>query len=395
MTASGEHAARGDLYLVEELLTAEERAVRDRVRAFCDAAVRPIINECWERAEFPRSVIPGLAELGVVGGELTGHGCPGLSAVANGLVAMELARCDGSVSTFHGVHSGLAMHSIALCGSEEQKARWLPDMAMLTKIGAFALTEPEHGSDVVALETRARRSGDGYVLDGVKRWIGNASFADLVVVWARDEEGAVGAFVVEGGTAVEGFEAEVITGKVAKRAALQAQVTLTEVHVPAENRLAEAHSFESAAEVLTHCRPTVAWGALGHAQAAYEIAFAYTSRRTQFGRPLAGHQLVQYRLAKMLAELTGMQLICLRLSQLAQEERVTPAMAALAKMHCAEKGKFVVSEARDLMGGNGLLLDYNVARHLGDIEVVSTVEGTDTMQALILGREITGIAAFG
>ena len=395
MTAPEPNASRADLYLVEELLSEEERAVRDRVRAFCDTEVLPIINGYWERAEFPFPIVPKLAELGVCGGSIAGHGCPGLSAVASGLVAMELARCDGSVSTFHGVHSGLAMHSIALCGSEEQQERWLPAMARLEQIGAFALTEPDHGSDVVALETRARRTGEGYVLDGVKRWIGNATFADVVIVWARDEAGDVGAFVVEGGTRAPGFEAEAITGKVAKRAALQADVRLSEVAVPAECRLVGAKGFEDATRVLTRCRPSVAWGALGHAVAAYEIAFAYTSGRSQFGRPLAGHQLVQYRLARMLAEITGMQLICLRLAQLAGEGRVTPAMAALAKMNNAAKARQVVGEARDLLGGNGLLLDYHVARHLGDAEAVSTVEGTDAMQALILGREITGMPAFG
>jgi glutaryl-CoA dehydrogenase len=391
---AGAHAAAsGDLLLVEELLSREERDVRDRVRAFCDHQVRPLINDFWERAEFPHVLLPGLSELGVMGGSIAGHGCPGLSDTANGLVAMELARCDGSVSTFHGVHSGLAMHSIALCGSPEQRDRWLPDMARLARVGAFALTEPDHGSDVVSLGTEARRDGDGYVLNGRKRWIGNATFADLIVVWARDETGKVGAFVVEKGAA--GLHAEPITGKVAKRAAIQADVTLDGVRVPADCRLERARSFEDAARVLTHCRPAVAWAALGHALAAYETAFAYTSERVQFGRPLAGHQLVQYRLAKMLAEITTMQLLCLRLGELAAQGRITAAMASLAKMNNAAKAKFVVSEARDLLGGNGLLLDFHVARHLCDVEVVSTVEGTDTMQALIVGREITGITAFG
>src|SRR6266511_2500036 len=212
-----------DFYRIDDLLTERELQVRDRVRSFCDKQVLPIINDYWERAEFPFELVPKLAELGVAGGTIEGYGCPGLSEVATGLVAQELARADGSVCTFFGVHSGLAMQSIALLGSEEQKQRWLPAMARLDKIGAFALTEPQHGSDAVALETRARRDGDQYVLDGAKRWIGNASFADLVIVWARDDDGKVGGFVVDKGT--PGFQASVMRGKTAKRAVWQASAS--------------------------------------------------------------------------------------------------------------------------------------------------------------------------
>jgi glutaryl-CoA dehydrogenase len=307
---------------------------------------------------------------------------------------MELSRCDGSIGTFHGVHSGLALRSIAMLGSAEQKARWLPAMARLERIGAFALTEPEHGSDVVHLETRARREGDEWVIDGRKRWIGNATFADIVVVWARDDDGQVGGFVVEPG-ASSGFDARPMTGKIAKRASVQAEVTLTGVRVPAENRLEWARSFADTARVLTAARPNVAWGALGHAVGAYEIAFSYVMHREQFGKPLAGHQLVQERLARMLAAITGMHLICLRVTEHSQAGTLTDAMASLAKMHCARTARGVVADARDLMGGSGLLLENHVARHLGDIEVTFTIEGTDIVQALIVGREITGISAFG
>jgi glutaryl-CoA dehydrogenase len=381
-----------DLYLTDELLSAREREVRDRVRRFSDEAVRPVINGYWERAEFPFALVPKLAALGVCGGTLRGHGCPGLSPLASGLVSMELARGDGSVSTFHGVHSGLAMTAIGLLGSEEQRERWLPAMARLELIGAFALTEPDHGSDAVTLETRVRRLGDGYVIDGDKRWIGNAMFADVVVVWARDANDEVGAYVVEKGT--PGFESHVITGKIAKRASWQADVTLRDVRVPAENRLAGATGFDDAARVLCAARPGIAWGALGHAVAAYEAAVAYTREREQFGNPIAGYQLTQYRLAKMLADVTGMRLVCMRLAELVGEGRLTPAMASLAKMHNAARARAVVAEARDLLGGNGILLENEVGRHLGDVEVVSTVEGTDAVHALIVGREITGLSAF-
>jgi glutaryl-CoA dehydrogenase len=381
-----------DLYLTEGLLDDEERAVRDRVRRFSDEEVRPVINGYWERAEFPFELIPKLAKLGVCGGTIQGHGCPGLSPLAAGLVATELARGDGSVSTFHGVHSGLAMAAIGLLGSDEQKDRWLPAMARLDAVGAFALTEPEHGSDAVTLETRVRRLGDGYVIDGAKRWIGNATFADLMVVWARDATGDVGAYVVEKGT--PGVEARLITGKVAKRASWQADVVLSDVRVPAENRLAEASSFDDAARVLAAARPGIAWGALGHAVAAFEAAVAYSLEREQFGTPLGGYQITQYRLAKMLADVTGMRLICHRLAELMASGELTPAMASLAKMHNAARARAVVAEARDLLGGNGLLLENDVARHLGDVEVTATVEGTDVVHALIVGREITGMSAF-
>lgn len=381
-----------DFYLLDELLTPEERAVRDRVRAFVDREVTPVINGYWERAEFPFPLVPKLAALNLAGGTIRGYGCPGLSTVASGLVAMELARGDGSLNTFYGVHSGLAMTSIAMLGSEEQRQRWLPPMARLEQIGAFALTEPQHGSDAVALETRARREGDHYVLDGAKRWIGNGTIADLVVVWARDDEGQVGGFVV--GRGAPGYAATVITGKTAKRAVWQADIALRGVRVPAENRLARSRSFKDTAKVLAATRYGVAWEAIGHAVAAYEAALAYAQQRVQFGKTLVHFQLVQNKLARMLAEITAMQLLCLRLSQLAASGKMTDGMASLAKLNNAAKARWVVAEARDLLGGNGILLENHVARHQADMEAVFTYEGTDHIQSLIVGREITGVQAF-
>ena len=306
-----------DYYLFDELLTDAEREVRERVRRFCDTEVVPVINDYWERAEFPFELVGKLAGLGLAGGTLADHGGPGLSHIGAGMVAMELARGDGSVCTFFGVHSGLAMSAISLLGSEEQRARWLPAMARMELIGAFALTEPDHGSDAVALETRARRDGDAWVLDGSKRWIGNASFADLVIVWARDEQGKVGGYVVPKGT--PGYRADVITGKTAKRAVWQADVRLDGVRIPLENRLAGSNRFKDTARVLVATRYGVAWEAVGHAMAAYEAALAYVTERQQFGTPLAAFQLVQSKLARMLAEITSMQLLTLRLGQHARQ----------------------------------------------------------------------------
>ena len=392
MTVDAPLSLGTDYYRMDELLTDAERAIRDKVRAFCDQEVVPIINEYWERAEFPFELVPKIAALGIAGGSLQGYGCPGMSAVASGLVALELARGDASICTFFGVHSGLAMTSIALLGSEEQKQHWLPPMARMEIIGAFGLTEPNHGSDAVALETRARRDGDFYVLDGAKRWIGNASFADVVIIWARDDDGNVGGFLVEKGA--PGFEATVMTGKVAKRAVWQADITLSGVRVPLGNRLAGSRSFKDTSRVLTATRYGVAWEAIGHAVAAYEIALQYTKQRVQFGRPLASFQIIQQKLATMLANVTSMQLLCLRLSQLLAEGKMTDGMASLAKMNNARLAREVVAEAREMLGGNGILLEYHVARHFADIEAVFTYEGTDTIQSLIVGREITGTAAF-
>ncbi|MFM9429148.1 glutaryl-CoA dehydrogenase [Arthrobacter sp. MP_2.3] len=387
-----------DFYLMDDFLTAEDRALRLKVRGFVDKDLLPVINGYWERAEFPFELIPKLAALGIVGTTITGYGCPGLSRLAAGIVAAEVSRGDGSVNTFLGVQSGLAMGTINMLGSDEQKQRWLPAMATLDKIGAFALTEPEHGSDSVALETSARREGDSYIINGRKRWIGNASMADVVILFARDEADAkVKAFVMErndDGGYPDGYSTEVITGKIGKRAILQPDITLENLRIPAENRLTGCHSFKDVTRVLTSTRSGASWESLGHAMAAYEIAVDYAKTRQQFGKPIGSFQLVQNKLANMLAELTAMQLICFRLAVLSEDGRMTGPMASLAKMHTARKARWICSEARDMLGGNGVLLENHVARHMTDMEVVSTYEGTDSIQSLLVGREITGFSAF-
>jgi glutaryl-CoA dehydrogenase len=380
-----------DLYLVDELLSESERDIRDRVRAFGEREVLPVANDYWERAEFPAELVRPLAELGVCGGVIRGYGCPGMSEVAAGLVNLELARADGSVGRFFGVQSNLVMQSIALLGSEEQRERWLPSLARLELIGAFGLTEPEHGSDAVALETSAQREGDGFVLDGAKRWIGNASFADVTIVWARGEDGEVGGYLVEKGET--GFSAQPIAGKTSQRSVIQAEIRLDGVRVPDDARLPGCRGFADVARVLTITRTTIAWRALGHALAGYELARAHVMRREQFGRPLAGFQLVQDKLSRMLAEITCMQLLCLRLSQLTAAGKLTPGIASLAKLNNAAKARRIVADARDLLGGDGILLERHVARHHADIEALYTFEGTDSVQSLIVGREITGLSA--
>jgi glutaryl-CoA dehydrogenase len=386
------HALATDYFFVREQLTEAQLDVLRRVRRFVDDEVLPAIGGYWERAELPWPLIERLGELGVIGEDIDGYGCPGLDPISCGLAHMELNRGDGSLGTLFGVQSGLAMRSIYMFGSEEQKQHWLPEMAALRKLGAFALTEPDHGSDSVALETSARQDGDEWVLDGAKRWIGNGSLADVVVVWARNEEGKVNGFLVEKGT--PGYDAEVIGGKGALRAIWQAQIALTDVRVPLEHRLPGAASFKDTGRVLATTRSTCAWAALGHAVAAYETALTYAKRRHQFGRPLCSFQIVQDRLVRMLADVTAMQLYCLQLGRLAERNQLSDTIAGLAKLNNTRKARQICSDARDMLGGNGLLLENHVIRHMADIEAIHTYEGTETMQTLIVGRDITGVGAF-
>jgi glutaryl-CoA dehydrogenase len=386
-------ALASDYFFLRDQLSDSQIELLETVRTFVDDEVLPVIGGYWERAELPWPLIRRLGELGIVGDDIDGYGCPSLDPISCGLVHMELNRGDGSLGTFLGVQSGLAMKSIAMLGSEEQRQRWLPAMARLEAIGAFALTEPDHGWDSVALETTARRDGDEYVLDGRKRWIGNGTIADVTVVWARDEDGNVGGFLVEP-KSTPGYEATVIEGKGSARAVWQADIRLDSARVPAANRLPGARSFKDTGRVLAATRSTCAWAALGHAVAGYDTALTYAKQREQFGRPLCGFQIVQDRLVRMLAEVTAMQLYCLQLGRLAETGKLSDTVAGLAKLHNTTKARLGLAEARDLLGGNGILLENHVIRHMADIEAIHTYEGTATMQALIVGRDITGVSAF-
>ena len=389
----GARTVTSDFYDLEALLDDEDRALLHRVRAFMDTEVQPIINEYWTRAEFPRQIIPGLGELGIAGTQFSGYGCPGKSALLDGMIAMELSRGDPSISTFMGVHGGLAMGTIYLCGSEEQKERWLPRMARMELIGAFGLTEPDAGSDVArGLRTTARRDGDSWVLNGQKKWIGNASFADLIIIWARDEAtDRVLGFVVEKDTA--GFTAVDLEDKIALRAVQNALITLEDVRVPEENRLQEAHSFRDTANVLRMTRAGVAWSAVGCARGAYEHALRYAMDRTQFGKKIVEFQLVQDLLVRMLSNITASAALCARLSQLQGEGRMTDEHASMAKAFSTVRMRETVGWARELMGGNGILLENNVGRYVADAEAIYSYEGTREVNTLIVGRAVTGSSA--
>ncbi|RLY94325.1 acyl-CoA dehydrogenase [Kocuria tytonicola] len=387
-----------DFFLLDQDLSPEDVALRDRVRAYGQEHILPAVNEAWEAGQHPLPVFQGLAELGIVGTFIEGYGCPGLSRQAAGLVAREMGRIDGSVNTFFGVHSNLCMGSIYMLGNEEQRERFLPEMAKVRKTGAFALTEPDHGSDSVSLETSARRDGDHWVLNGHKRWIGNGHAADVIVLYARDEaDGQVKCFVVEkqeDGEYPQGYRPEVITGKIGKRAINQADIVIDDLRIPAENRLENCNSFKDVNKVLKATRGGASWEAVGHGMAAFEIAAKYALEREQFGMPIANYQLVQERLATMLSDLTSMQLMCTRMAHLQETDQLTDAMASLVKMTTSRKALDMCRTARDMLGGNGLLLENHIGRHLTDMEVVSTYEGTDSVQALIVGRAITGVSAF-
>jgi glutaryl-CoA dehydrogenase len=384
----------GDFYLLERQLPAESRELLLRVREYMEKTVQPVINHYWTREEFPFDLVAGMSELGIAGMGYSGYGCPGRDCLLDGMISMELARVDSSIATFFGVHSGLAMGSIYLCGSEEQKERWLPAMARLEKIGAFGLTEPDVGSGAAGgLTTTARRDGGEWVLDGQKKWIGNATFADYVVIWARSlEDGEVKGFVVEKGT--PGFEAAKQKDKIALRVVQNAHITLDGVRVPEENRLQNANSFRDTAAVLRLTRAGVAWMATGCARGAYEHALAYARQRQQFGRPIAGFQLVQDLLVRMLANITSSACLCSQLAALQQENLAEDHHSALAKAFCTVRMREAVGWARELLGGNGILLENHVGRFVADSEAIYSYEGTREINTLIVGRAITGLSAF-
>ena len=384
-----------DFYQVDMHFSDKQKALRQEVRDFVETEVLPNINPYWEKAEFPWEIARKMVNLPIIGGPLFEHGAAGLDFVEMGLVMYELGKGDGSISTFYGVHSGLAMGSIGMLGDEEQKARWLPDMVKLEKIGAFGLTEPDVGSNAAQVKTTARDTGDGFVLNGAKRWIGNASISDILIIWARDEDsGDFGGFVIENPQETEGVTIKDIWGKVGKRAVLNADITLENVFVPRENRLAHVSRFRDMAQVLGLGRYGVAWEAAGVAAGAFELALKYTKAREQFGKPIAGFQLIQQKLVEMATEVTLMQTLCLQLSHLINRGLLNAGTVSMAKYNNARKARYVTQLARECLGGNGIIIENHIARLMLDAEIIYTYEGTNEVNLLLVGRELTGLNAF-
>ena len=388
-------APNSDFYHFAETLSADELAILKKVRAFMETKVAPIINKYWVEDAFPFEVLPAFKELNIGGLGIQGYGCAGGSQLLVGLVGMEMARFDPSIATFFGVHSGLSMGSIARAGSEEQKQKWLPPMARMEKIGCFALTEPLVGSGAGAgLLTTAKREGDTWVLNGQKRWIGNAPWCDISIIWARDvADNQVKGFIVENKT-TPGFSVEKIQNKIALKVVQNGQITLKDCRVPEANRLAGAQSFRDTARVLRGTRYYVGWESTGCQMGAYEHALKYAQERLQFGKPIGAFQLIQDLLAKMLGNITACQCMVARTAQLADEGKLTDQQAALAKAYTTAKMRETVSWARELLGGNGIVVDYNVARFFADAEALYSYEGTYQMQHLIVGKAVTGFSAF-
>ncbi len=384
----------GDFYDMFHVLTEEERELQLKVRAFMETEIKPIVNDYWLRAEFPFQIIPKMAALNICGVTYKGYGCPGLSPLMEGVLASELARVDTSISTFFGVQSGLVMGSIYMLGSEAQKQEWLPQLQQLTKIGAFGLTEPEVGSGVAGgLTMEVKKVDDKWILNGQKKWIGNATFADVIIIWARDvDDDHVKGFLVRKGN--PGLQVEKMEDKMALRIVQNGIITLTNCEVIESDRLEKANSFKDTANVLRMTRAGVAWQAVGCARGAYESALKYTLERKQFGKPIASFQLIQNHLVEMLTNLTAMQTMVYRLSQLQMEDKITDEHASLAKVFCSLRTRDIVSKAREVMGGNGILLKHDVARFVADAEAIYSYEGTKEINTLIVGRAITGISAF-
>jgi alkylation response protein AidB-like acyl-CoA dehydrogenase len=384
-----------DFYELAETLPADELATLKQVREFMRSKVAPVINKYWAEDAFPFELLPGLKQLNIMGAGMEGYECRGGSALLFGLIEMELARFDASIATFVGVHSGLAMGSIYLGGSEEQKRKWLPPMARMEKIGCFGLTEPLVGSGASGgLTTTAKREGDTWILNGQKKWIGNAPWCDVSVIWARDlADDQVKAFIVENKT-TPGFSVEKIQNKVALKVVQNGLISLNNCKIPEANRLQQDSSFRDTARVLRMTRFGVAWEATGCQMGAYEHAVKYAQERLQFGRPIASFQLVQDLIARMLANVTSSQCLVGRMAQLQAEGKMTDAHAALAKAFTTARMRETVAWARELCGGNGITLEYNVARFFADSEALYSYEGTYQMQNLIIGKAATGLSAF-
>jgi len=381
-----------DYYEADELLSEEERMIRDTVRDFVSEEVIPIIKKHCHEGTFPSHLIPKMGELGLLGANIHGYGCAGLSSSAYGLIMQELERGDSGLRSFVSVQGALCMYPILTFGSEAQKEKYLPRMARGELIGCFGLTEPDHGSDPGGMETRARRDGDDYVLNGSKAWITNGTVADVAVVWAKDDSNTVRGFLVERGT--PGFTSRDITGKFALKASVTSDLAFEDCRIPAANLLPGSSGLKCALMCLSQARYGIAWGAIGAAQAVFDEVLSYAKSRIQFDRPIASFQLVQQKLTWMATEITKAQLLAMRLGSLKDAGRVSPHQISMAKMNNVSMALDCARLGRDILGANGTHDEYGVGRHMCNLEAVKTYEGTHDIHVLIVGESLTGLPAF-
>lgn len=380
-----------DILGLDALLSDEELAVRDEVRAFVKERLKPNINEWWEKAVFPKEIVSEMGELGLLGMHLTGYGCAGKSAVAYGLACMELEAGDSGLRTFVSVQGSLAMSAIHKFGSEEQKEEWLPRLAKGEAIGCFGLTEPDAGSDPASMKTFAKKDGDDWVLNGSKRWIGMGTIADVAVIWAQTESSIRG-FLVP--TNSPGFQAANIVNKLSMRASIQCDLTLTDIRLPESAMLPKAEGLKGPFACLNEARYGIIWGAMGAAKDCYEIALAYAKKREQFGKPIASFQLTQQKLVNMMLEIQKGTLLALHIGRMKDDGTLRPEHVSVGKLNNVREAIAIAREARTILGGNGVTLEYPVLRHANNLESVMTYEGTSEVHTLILGNAITGIPAF-
>src|SRR5438128_668773 len=382
-----------DYYGVEDLLSEEERMVRDAVRDWVETEFLPVVTEHHRQGTFPVTLLPKLGELGVFGATLKGYGCAGLNHVAYGLIMQELERGDSGLRSFASVQSGLVMYPIHAYGSDAQKERWLPRLQSGEALGCFGLTEPDHGSDPGSMKTRAVRKGNEYMLNGTKLWITNGSVADVAVVWAKGEDGEIGGYLVERGT--PGFSTLDIHGKFSMRASITSELSFADCRIPLENKLPGGTGLKGPLSCLTQARYGIAWGAIGAAMACYDWALQYAQTRIQFAKPIGSFQLVQQKLVSMITEITKAQLLRLRLGQLKDEGKARAQQISMAKMNNVQMALDTARMARDILGAAGIVDEHPVIRHMMNLETVNTYEGTHDIHTLIVGRDITGLDAFG
>jgi glutaryl-CoA dehydrogenase len=380
-----------DLYDLDPLLSDEEKMVRQTVREFVDAELLPVIREAWEIGKLPQSLVPKVAEMGLLGATIQGYGCAGMNSVAYGLCMQELERGDSGIRSFASVQSALVMYPIHAFGSEAQKDKYLPKLQNAELIGCFGLTEPDFGSNPGGMKTRAVKKGDRWILNGNKMWITNSPLAHLAVVWAKVDD-VVHGFLVERGT--KGFETPEIKGKLSLRASDTGEIVMRDVEVPEENRLPKVQGLKSALSCLNQARYGIAWGAVGAAMGCYEEALDYAKQRVQFTKPIAGYQLVQAKLVEMASEITKAQLLCLQLGRLKDQGKSTFVQVSIAKRNNVHQALEIARTARDILGGNGILNEYSAMRHACNLESVYTYEGTHDIHTLIIGEHLTGLPAY-